>query len=88
MNNRTPKLKPGQVSLIRADINTGHVLKINNELFLEQGDTFEIFDSLELAETYIKQRLTERDDIEFVVYDNNANPIIFWDRKEKKQLKK
>ena len=88
MNNSIPKLKHGQVSLVRADINTGHVLKTNNELSLGQGDTFEIFDSLELAEAYIKERLTERNDIEYVVYDSNADPILIWDRNEKRILKK
>ena len=87
MNNSPPKLKPGQVSLIRADINTGHVLKTNNELYLGQGDTFEIFDSIELAETFIKERLTEKVDIEYVIYDSNSKPIVMWDRKEKRQIK-
>lgn len=88
MDNSPPKLKLGQVSIIRADINTGHVLKTNNELYLGQGDTFEIFDSLDLAESFIKERLTEKSDIEYVVYDSNAHPIMIWDRKEKRQLKK
>ncbi len=88
MNNSIPKLKHGQVSLIRADINTGHLLRTNNELSLGHCDTFEIFDSFELAERFVKERLAERDDIEYVVYDSNADPIMFWDKKEKRQLKK
>jgi hypothetical protein len=88
MSNTVPKLKPRQVSLIRADINTGHVLKTNNELYVGQGETLEIFDSIELAETFIKERLTERDDIEYVIYDSNSDPIEVWDRKGKRNMKK
>lgn len=88
MNNSPPKLKQGQVSLIRADINTGHVLKTNNELYLGHGDTIKIFDSIELAESFIKDRLTEKADIEYVIYDNNADPILIWDKNEKRRLNK
>ena len=87
MDKLPPKLKIGQVSIIRADRNTGHILTTNNELYIGQGDTIEIVDSLELAESFIKDRLTERSDIEYVLYDSNADPIVFWDVKEKRMLR-
>lgn len=88
MDNPPPKLKQGQVSLIRADLNTGHVLKTNDELYLGQGDTFEIFDSVELAESFVKERLTEKVDIEYVIYNSNADPILYLSKNEKRTLKK
>lgn len=86
MTNSPPKLKVGQVSVICADRNTGQVLKTNNELYHGQGNIVEIFDSFELAELFIKEQLTKTADIEFVVYNNNADPILIWDKKERRQL--
>jgi len=86
-NNTAPKLKPGQVSLLRCDINTGHVLKTNGELYMQTGDTFETFDSLEAVEHFINISLSDNPDIEFVIYNHNSDYILSWNKLEKKRAK-
>ena len=80
------KLSPGQVALTRCDVNTGHVLKTDGSLYFQNGDIHEIFESLAVAERFIETTLAIRLDIEFVVYGHKGDPILIWNRFERKRL--
>lgn len=86
MASTPPKLKSGQVSLLRCDINTGHVLQTNGELYMQQGDIFQKFDTLDAAEKFISTSLYDNHDMEFVVYNHNGDQILLWNRLEKKNV--
>ena len=81
-----PKLNRGQVSLMRCDVNTGHVLKTNGELYTQVGDIYQTFDSMDMAETFISNHLQDNCDMEFVVYGHEGEPILIWSRFEKKRI--
>ena len=88
MTNSPPKLNPGQVSLARANVNTGHVLKTNGALYLGNGDTFETFESMALVQRFIKSNLADKSDLEFIEYDSNGNCIMVRNRFEKKEFRR
>jgi len=81
-----PKLNPGQVSLVRCDVNTGHILKTNGELYMQIGDIYQTFDSMDMAETFISNCLQDNRDMEFIVYGHEGEPILIWNRFEKKRI--
>ncbi len=83
---KAPKLNPGQVTLLRCDVNTGHVLRTNGELYLQTGDFYQTFDSFDTAEQFISSTLADNPDMEFVVYGHEGEPILSWNRFEKKRL--
>jgi len=65
-----PTLSQGQVSLLNAEVKTGHVLQVNGELFLGEGETFMIFDSLTSCKSYVANELSRNEWIEFVIFDS------------------
>ncbi len=81
-----PKLNPGQVTLLRCDVNTGHVLKMNGELYKQTGDIYQTFDSIDDAERFISTALLDNPELEFVVYGHEGEPLLNWNRLEKKRL--
>lgn len=83
---KAPKLNPGQVTLLRCDVNTGHVLRTNGELYMQTGDIYQTFDSFDTAEQFISSAFADNPDIEFVVYDHEGEPVISWNKFEKKKL--
>jgi hypothetical protein len=81
-----PKLNRGQVSLLCCDINTGHVLRTDGQVYTQTGDVYQIFDSLESAEKFISISLPDSPGVEFVVYGHDGKPLISWNKFEKKKF--
>ena len=73
---KPPRLKPGQVTLLRCDVNTGCVLKTNGELYMQTGEIYQTFDTIDMAEQFISTTLKDNPDLEFVVYGHDGEPIL------------
>jgi hypothetical protein len=84
--NKVPTLNPGQVTLLRCDVNTGNVLKTNGELYLQTGEIYQTFDTFDAAEQFISTALADNSHIEFVIYGYEGEPILSWSKFEKKRL--
>ena len=76
-----PLLKAEQVALLRADINTGIVLD-KNYVYATMPDqeVFVIFDNIEYAIKFAKAIISEKKDIECVIYKDNSVALLILDR--------
>lgn len=74
-----PILKEGQFAVITADGATGHVLNHNGEIYKNDSadEVYWIFDNLDLAKDFIKERSKLNDKIEFLIYDKNQTILEF-----------
>jgi hypothetical protein len=68
-----PILKEEQVVVVVADGTTGHVLNLNLELYLNDSndEIYSLFDDIDLAKEFIKERSLLNDTLEFLIYDKN-----------------
>lgn len=82
-----PKLSPGQYSLLQVDVNTGHVLQTNGELFVGNGEIFKLFNDLSKAQEFVDSQIEKNDNLEFVIYDYNGKGILLINRFQKKEIK-
>jgi len=76
-----PKLKSDELALLRAEVNTGHILDESFELYNVNSKSqivYTVFTSKKEAKTAALEILTKRNDIEVVIYDSKQN-IIFCD---------
>ncbi|MEO5931177.1 MAG: hypothetical protein ABIR47_14690 [Candidatus Kapaibacterium sp.] len=67
-----PILRPGQYSLLLAQVTTGHVLTIDGERPtgpVGWEEYYRIFDSFEEAEQYVNGIVSSRADLECHIYD-------------------
>jgi hypothetical protein len=60
-----------------ADSNTGVVLDIYFDIYYKSSNqiVYKVFSSLEEVRKFIKETLKQRENIEFIVYDNNENVV-------------
>ena len=72
-----PELKPNQVALNFAKLATGHVLKINKELYIGEGEIYQVFDSLEIAKDYAKNMINEDSSIECWIMNAKDKAIFY-----------
>ena len=88
MNNSiiAPRLDVGQYSLLQADVNTGHVLQTNGELYIGKGEIFRLFNDLSDAQKYIVNQMNNNNNLEFVIHDCNGKGIMLINRFERKSL--
>lgn len=70
-----PKLSQGQVSLLKAEVETGHIFQSNGELYLGEGETFMIFDSLTSCKSYVANESSRNKLIEFVIFDSSGEYV-------------
>jgi len=69
-----PKLLEGQYSLIQAETWTGKILTLDGRRYDSQNHTdyILVFDSLDEAETYARNRAEEAPDVECHIHDHNG----------------
>ena len=72
-----PKIKEGQVALIRVDPLTGHVLDDSFNLYLQKSDqqVYTVFKNLQTARDYANEFLNKTNQFEFTIYDHHDNFI-------------
>ena len=63
-----------------ADGATGHVLTIEGEVYLSDGKpTYLVFDTLDAARLFIKDKQTEDETVECYINDSNYKLLERWD---------
>lgn len=74
-----PKIKKSEYAVLMADSNTGVVLDIYFDIYYKSSDqiAYKVFSSLDEVEEFIKETLRQKENIEFIVYDNNENVVRF-----------
>lgn len=61
---RFPKLKQNQVALHFTKIKTGHPLDLNLEAYPGEGEIYHVFDSIEEASTFAREKITNDSEME------------------------
>ena len=71
------KVKDSEYAVLMADSNTGVVLDIYFDIYYKSSNqiVYKVFSSLEEVKKFIKETLKQRENIEFMVYDNNENIV-------------
>ena len=73
-----PKLKSNQVALLRADINTGHILDEKFDIAVnDYQKVFTIFRSLEEALIFSKKLISEKNGVEVVIYGKGEQVLYY-----------
>jgi hypothetical protein len=72
--------------VIKVDVNTGHILQINGDLYIGNGEVFNIFSDFDKVENYIYGELGKNDNLEFVIYDCTGKGVRLINRFEDKQI--
>ena len=74
-----PNVSDEKVILLRSEYDTGHVLdeKFNLSINPEQK-IYSVYDGIGDALAYIKTVFSERNDIEFTIYDNKKKVLHFF----------
>ena len=72
-----PKIKKTEYAVLMADSNTGVVLDIYFDIYYKSSNqiAYKVFSSLDEVEEFIKETLRQKENIEFIVYDNNENVV-------------
>ena len=71
-----PRLSEGQVAVMRADHNTGHILDIELKLVINDNqEAYSIYDDFQMAEGYVKKLILDNSMVECVIYDSKGRPI-------------
>jgi len=75
-----PKLINEQVALLRADINTGHVMDEKFELAIKDDQkVYTLFDNAEKALFYAKELILENKTVECVIYSDESKILYHLD---------
>ena len=71
-----PKIKKSEYAVLMADSN-GVILDIYFDIYYKSSNqiVYKVFSSLEEVKEFIKETLKQRENIEFMVYDNNENIV-------------
>ncbi|MPM36471.1 hypothetical protein SDC9_83068 [bioreactor metagenome] len=71
-----PELKNNEVVVVRCDSNTGHVLDDKFVLAISDDQkVFTVFETLEVAKSYIAKEKSRTESIDFVIYRSENIPI-------------
>lgn len=74
-----PSLKEGEVALMHTDVKTGDVLDSKYMPFVSSEQIlYVVFDSLELALTYIQKEVRPLRDVEVLVYNANKDVVHYY----------
>ena len=73
-----PKIKKSEYAVLMADSN-GVILDIYFDIYYKSSNqiVYKVFSSLDEVEEFIKETLRQKENIEFIVYDNNENVVRF-----------
>lgn len=73
-----PKIKKSEYAVLMADSN-GVILDIYFDIYYKSSNqiVYKVFSSLEEVREFIKETLKQKENIEFIVYDNNENVVRF-----------
>lgn len=77
MNEKIPKLGTGQFSIVFAERSTGIILTPDGNRYLGQGEFFAIFNSLDEAEAYARNRVEHNPELECSIRDCDGNHVKF-----------
>ena len=71
------KVKDSEYAVLMADSNTGVVLDIYFDIYYKSSNqiAYKVFSSLDEVKEFIKETLRQKENIEFIVYDNNENVV-------------
>ena len=67
-----PILKENEYSVLLAELSTGIVLTTNFQRYIGTGEVFHVFQSYDLAITFINTKLIENSNYEFSIYINKG----------------
>jgi len=81
-----PELKLDQVALNFAKLATGHVLKLNKELYTGEGEIYQVFDSLQIAKNYAKDITRVDSSIECWILKEKNKAIFYVSSIEEKEF--
>lgn len=71
-----PKLEGEQVALLRADVNTGHVLDDTLNLAVnDHQKVFTLFDDVEEALLFAKELISQNNKVECVIYSEGRKVL-------------
>lgn len=72
-----PKIKKSEYAVLMADSNTGVVLDIYFDIYYKSSNqiVYKVFSSLDEVKEFIKETLRQKENIVFIVYDNNENIV-------------
>ena len=59
-----PKLNDNQVAVNLIKMKTGHLLKLDKELYIGEGEIYHVFDSVEIAKEFAKKSIEEDSEID------------------------
>jgi len=82
-----PNLKSNQVVLNFAKVKTGHVLNLNMDLYLGEGEIYHVFDSLEEAIKFAKEKINEDSEIEGWIMTEKDKAVKYINSVEEKEFK-
>ena len=73
-----PKIKKSEYAVLMADSN-GVILDIYFDIYYKSSNqiVYKVFSSLDEVKEFIKETLKQKENIEFIVYDNNENVVRF-----------
>ena len=83
---KEPLLSSNQYCVLMADGETGHVLTTEGNLCLDgEGEEYIVFNDIEAARIFIKQKPAENDTWEFVIYNSNNVCVEHWEARKWKR---
>lgn len=81
-----PELKHNQVVLNFAKIRTGEILKPNKEIYLGEGNIYQVFDSIEEAKKYARNIVQEDAEIECWILTGKEKAVCYVNKFEEKDF--
>lgn len=81
-----PTLKPNQVALNFAKVDTEQLLKTDQTLYEGEGEIYHVFDSLEIAKDYARERIKEDPSIECWIMTAKDKAIYYISSTEEKEF--
>ncbi len=81
-----PILSDNQVAINFAKTQTGHVLKLNKELYLGEGDIYQIFDSIKEAKKFARTTIQADSEIECWIMTGKDKAVFYINSFEEKEF--
>ncbi|MBI3136206.1 MAG: hypothetical protein HYZ14_16145 [Bacteroidetes bacterium] len=73
---KIPIVGENKYVILRADVNTGHLLNLDGTLYLQTGNNyFEVIEGEKQAKEYAQSLVVKLENIEVVIYDGHGNYV-------------